>query len=245
MCYGPEIESVFKTIRSNSSITIPELRKKYQYREEGDITSLLEAAVVFLADLKFVEVVEGKIRALEPRWDSLKVLQNLRQIGRVTDEASPDFVFANLYEQLFVTPNQMFLDDLHRQVNLKFPKTAIGKEKVNAWKRVMEFLGLGYRVYSGFYALPQRRLLEQLVATGGPWEGAVMEYCKSQIDPFLPCMTQDRVFDGVQFGLAFLHKTGKIRLSMKQDLPYRSFGEKEQWNWIEVRRDSDVTLSDK
>ncbi|TCP53885.1 hypothetical protein EV586_105231 [Tumebacillus sp. BK434] len=234
MCYGPELESIYEVVRRSPDCTLDDLQMKFQYAEEGDIRSLIEGAVTVLTDLGLVYDREGKFCSQGDAWDVIDVLLRLRRVGNESEEATFDHVFSHMYYELFVKSNTMFIKNLHHQTNQRFPDTLVGKEKVNAWKRMMEFFGVGHRVYSGFYALPQLRLMERFIERSGEWSGPLHQYCQEQIHPVLPCVHNGDVFRGVIYGLSFLDKQGVIRLTRKQDLPYSSYGPQHQWNWIEV-----------
>lgn len=234
MCYGPEIVSIYEHIRSRSGVTLDELCQSYQYRPDGDIRSLIEITLTFLSDLALIADREEQYVALGTGWDDLAFFSKLNQIGQEETPDSLNHVFARMFYQLFVVPDRMYIRNVHYHVNQQFEKTVVGQEKVNAWKRIMECFGLGYRAYSGFYALPQLRLMELFLNRSGQWEGPLQQYCEEHIDPILPCVYQGRIYSGILAGLNFLDKRGQIKLSRKQDLPYPSYGPDHGWNWIQV-----------
>ncbi|ADO54197.1 hypothetical protein [Paenibacillus polymyxa] len=249
MCYGPEIESIYETIREQSGIKINTLREYYQYTEEGDITSLIEGVITILLDLHFIRKEEGVLFAVEDKeWSNKEVFKRLSKISlsQNEDEESLNYIFSSLYNQVFVKQDKMFETNIHYHVNKNFTKTMIGHEKINAWKRMMESWGLGRRVYTGFYALPHISLLQEIVEEVGEWEGALHLFCEEKIHPVLPCITSEgMIFRGAIFGLMGLqHKS--LEISYKQDLPFKSYGPNQEWNWIQLKKkqgDNDDTMS--
>ncbi len=240
MCYGPEVQEVYEFIRNKPGIDITILAEKFRYMETDKISSLIESALTILVDLQFVYRAGKNYYPVEDRlWSNREVILKLQKIvlsGKQKDE-SLNYVFASMYDQLFVKPDTLFVTNLHYQVNRKFNKTLIGHEKINAWKRMMECWGLGRRVYSGFYALPHFSLLSEIINYAGEWEGGLHPFCETIINPILPCVTDEgNIFKGLIYGLIFLHDLNVLHISYKQDLPYKSYGPNNEYNWIKLER---------
>ncbi|SMP32046.1 MULTISPECIES: hypothetical protein [Laceyella] len=234
MCYGPEIPSIYEMIKENPRITIDELKEIFQYTTATDISSLIENTISFLMTIQFIEKKESGYLAICGDWDVIMFLKRLVEISKNEPTNSLNYVFTTLYYELFIKPNKLYIEDVHYSVNKHFNEIMVGKEKINAWKRIMEFFGLGYRMYTGFYALPHLSLLQQLVKRSGSFSGSLYQYCLDNIHPIIPCIHQGQIFDGLLMGLSFLNKEEIIHLERKQDLPYPSFGSKQQWNWITI-----------
>jgi hypothetical protein len=237
ICYGPEIGAILQTIQENPGIEREKLINLFQYKPEGDISSLIDAALIFLLNLHFIQIDEAKqlysLRQSEVR--SFHYLQRLREIASESiNMEDSNYIFSSMYEKLFVVPNQLYIKDLYFEANLKFERKSISQEKVNAWKRIMEYFGLGYRVYGGFYALPQLKLMEGLVKEIGPWEGPLQLYFEKKINPIIPCVHNGTIFNGMVYAVLNLAKDPFLKLNKKQDLPYNSFGEKKEWNWVKI-----------
>ncbi|MGY5484118.1 hypothetical protein [Paenibacillus sp. ALE2] len=239
MCYGPEIEAIYETIRNHSGLDTQTLRQNYQYSEEGDISSLIDGALTILLDLHFIRKEESGLVAIKDRsWSNKEVFSRLADISRteIGNDESLNFVFSSLYNQVFVKQDKMFVTDIHYYVNSRFTRTMVGHEKINAWKRMMECWGLGKRVYTGFYALPHLSLLQEIIEEIGDWEGGLHPFCEKYIHPILPCITSEgRIFRGMVFGLMGLHNKS-LEISYKQDLPFKSYGPNQEWNWIRLRK---------
>lgn len=239
MCYGPEIEAIYETIRRYPGLTTQALRQNYQYTEEGDISSLIDGAITVLLDLQFIRKDETGLTVIEDRlWSNKEVFKRLQDIIRSENEQSfsMNHIFSTLYDQAFVKPDKMFATNIHYYVNSRYERTMVGHEKINAWKRMMECWGLGRRVYSGFYALPHLSLLQEIINDVGEWEGGLHPFCEKFIHPILPCITEEgQIFKGTIFGLMGLHNKC-LEISYKQDLPFKSYGPNQEWNWIQLRK---------
>lgn len=241
ICYGPEIGAILQTVQRYPGISREALITKYQYQPEGDISSLMDAALIFLINLNYIEI--DSLKNVWPLKETeVKIINYHERLKEIAEETSnpadPNYVFSNMYYQLFVVPNQLYVKDIHYEANLKFEKLAISQEKVNAWKRIMEYFGLGYRVYGGFYALPHIHLMEMSVKKIGEWEGPLQVLFEKKLDPFIPCVYKGTVFNGMIYSILNLGKGNTLKLSKKQDLPYQSFGEQKQWNWVKLGGDS-------
>ncbi|MGG3471325.1 hypothetical protein ABES02_28125 [Neobacillus pocheonensis] len=239
ICYGPEIGAILQTVQKYPGIARDELITRYQYQKNGDISSLMDAALIFLSNLKYVNLDEKKnIWPLnENEIKGFHYLQRLKEVAESNNSADSNYIFSTMYYHLFVVPNQLYLKDLYYEANLKFEKQAISQEKVNAWKRIMEYFGLGYRVYGGFYALPHLHLMESIVREIGEWEGPLQLLFEKKINPIFPCINNGSVFNGVVYSILNLGKVNILELSKKQDLPHQSFGESKQWNWVKIGGD--------
>ncbi len=237
MCYGPEIAEIYERIRRFPGQNVRSLKEHFQYNEAGDVTSLIDCTLTVLEDLQFIVNKENQYYTTEDRnWSNKEVFCRLRKIGGPTEqEESLDYIFASLFEHLFVKPDKMFVTNIHYHVNSKFTKTLVGHEKINAWKRMMECWGLGRRLYSGFYGLPHQSLVRDIISGVEKWEGGLQPFCEEVVHPILPCLTfEGKIYRGVIFGLMSLHQTKTVHLSFKQDLPYKSYGPKNEFNWIKI-----------
>lgn len=244
ICYGPEIHSVFHTIQKYPNIRMSDLVNKFQYKPEGNITSLIEAVLQFLQALEVIDIDKYKqISTKETRLDFIDIHLRFNTIAdKLNDPSNPNYVFTTMFFDLFVKPNTLFIHDLHFETNNRFKSISISQEKINAWKRIMEYLGLGYRYNGGFYALPQYKLIKHLINYIGDWEGPLHLFFEDKIHPIIPCVYKGNVYNGVIYSILNLNDSHKIQLTRKQDLPFQAYGEKKEWNWITVRSEASVTL---
>ncbi|MEC1071406.1 hypothetical protein [Priestia megaterium] len=217
---------------------------KFQYNSEGDITSLVEAVVQFLYSLGAIDINDKKqISSKETQLDVIDIHLQLSKIAQNLNEPSnPNYIFATMFYELFVKSNNLFIHDLHFETNNRFKRISISQEKINAWKRMMEYFGLGYRYNGGFYALPQYKLIKDLINYIGDWEGPLHVFFEDKVHPIIPCVYKGNVYNGIIFSILNLNSSHQIQLTRKQDLPFQSYGEKSEWNWITVRSESCVTL---
>ncbi|MEH7238849.1 hypothetical protein [Bacillus sp. JJ1562] len=235
ICYGPEIGAILNTVQKYPGIQKNNLIKNYQYQPEGNTSSLVESVLNFLINLNFIDV--DKEKSIWPLVNDAKVteLTLVKRLNEIADNnpdpTDPNYVFSTMYFHLFVKPNRMYIKDLYYETNLVFDKLAISQEKVNAWKRIMEHIGLGYRVYGGFYALPHPKLFKSIVEEVEEWDGSLQLFFEEMIHPIIPCISNGTVFKGVLYCVLELGQKGVLELSKKQDLPYLSYGDN-GLNWV-------------
>ena len=237
ICYGPEIHSIFLTVQRYPKISIDELVNKFQYHPEGNITSLVDAVIKFLLELEVINVDSTKqIQTTEENLDIVTIFKRFNRItDKYNDSTNPNLVFTTMFYELFVKTGDLYIKDLHFETNKAFTKVSISQEKINAWRRMMEYFGLGYRYYNGgFYALPQLKLMKNLINDIGKWEGPLQIFFENYINPIIPCIYDGNVFNGFVYGVLNINEIGLVTLSRKQDLPFISYGDKKQWNWISI-----------
>jgi hypothetical protein len=138
-----------------------------------------------------------------------------------------DLLYITLLEQLFIAPNRVWISDLHsvtNQLELAQQVGGVSQEKIGAWKRVMEYLGVGYRIGGGFYCLYRPDLLEAIIRRWALSEGTLQEFFEQHLQSWVPSLTSrgDAPLS-VTYGLEWLARRGKIRLVPKQDSPSRPY----------------------
>lgn len=237
--YGPELESLFLYIHKYTymdrevsrehiySVYLPHLLQPSKGR-----TKNIDDALQYLQDAGLI--TGGKIytslwseRDLTLPFATL-LLHQFRQLERLALTLSAiDRLYITLLEQLYVASNNVWLSDVHAAANhldLARQIGGVSQEKVNAWKRVMEFLGLGYRIGSGFYCLYQPELLYTLACQWTHKEGTLQAFFEDYLQGWLPCLSaRGEVALPVAYALQRLEHDGKIALSPKQDSPAKAY----------------------
>lgn len=239
--YGPELESIFRYIykyaRKNGSISRNQLYGAYfphQSATSKGQTKNLDDALHYLKAAKLL-TLEGdsillseqdKIEASLPF--SALLLRQLQQLKHHQEDlASLDRIYVTLLEQLYVLPNRIWLSDVHdaaNQLDLAHQVGGISQEKINAWKRVMEFSGVGYRVGSGFYCLYQPELVSFIIRQWPQTDGTLQQFFEDYLQSWLPCLSaRGEVALPVAYVLDQLDLEGRIHLYPKQDSPTKPY----------------------
>jgi hypothetical protein len=239
--YGPELESLFyyihKYTQQEGSISREQLYSAYlpqtALTHKGQ-TKNIEDAVNYL---KAAGLIEGDkvYYSAQPNVDmtmpfAALLLRQFRQleVAQISAQLPPiDLLYITLLEQLCITPNRVWISDLHtaaNQLSLAQQTGGISQEKVGAWKRVMEFLGIGYKMGSGFYCLYQPELLYAIALQWSLTEGTLQEFFEGHLQSWVPCLTgRGEVAQPVVHALEHLAQKGSIDLHSKQDSPSRPY----------------------
>jgi hypothetical protein len=237
--YGPELESLFlyihKYTQQEGSISREQLYSAYlpqtalthkgQTKNIEDAVNYLKAARLIGGDQTYF--------CMQPEADmnlpfAALLLRQFRQLEQVSTQLPLlDLLYVTLLEQLYIAPGRVWISDLHaaaNQLRLAHQIGGISQEKIGAWKRVMEFLGLGYRVGSGFYCLYRPELLHAVALRWPLIEGTIQEFFEGHLQFWVPCLTaRGEVAQSVAHTLEYLAQKGSIRLYSKQDSPSRPY----------------------
>lgn len=237
--YGPELESLFyyihKYTQQEGSISRDQLYSAYlpqtALTHKGQ-TKNLEDAISYLKAARLIEGDKAHFNT-QPNIDTSMsfatlLLRQFRLLERISSQIPLiDLLYITLLEQLYINPNQSWISDLHAAANqlaLAQQTGGISQEKIGAWKRVMEFLGLGYRMGSGFYCLYRPELLQTIAERWPLVEGTLQEFFERYLQSWVPCLTgRGEVAWPVAYTLEYLAQKGSIYLHSKQDSPSRPY----------------------
>src|SRR5947209_19325743 len=237
--YGPELESLFRYIHkythNDGSVSREELYSAYlpqtALARKGQTKNIEDA----LNYLKAARLIRGDKEPFYMQADvdvslpfAALLLRQFRQLEHDTAQLPLlDLLYITLLEQLYIAPNRVWISDLHaaaNQLGLAQQTGGISQEKIGAWKRVMEFLGLGYRMGSGFYCLYQPELLHAIALRWSLTEGTLQEFFEGYLQSWVPCLTgRGEVAQSVASALEPLSQQGTIYLHAKQDSPSRPY----------------------
>lgn len=237
--YGPELESLFYYVHKYSqregSIHREQLYSAYLPQtaspQKGQTKNIEDA----LSYLKAARLIEGDKDSFttQPGVDvsvpfAALLLRQFRQLEQISTQIPRiNLLYITLLDQLYITPNQTWISDVHvaaNQLGLAQQIGGISQEKIGAWKRVMEFLGLGYRMGSGFYCLYRPELLQTVLERWPLGEGTLQEFFERYLQSWLPCLTgKGEVAQPAACALEYLAQKGSIELNTKQDSPSRPY----------------------
>jgi hypothetical protein len=237
--YGPELESLFLYIHKftckHGKVSREQLYSAYlphMFPVSKGQTKNIEDALNYLKTARLIEGDSAYRSSLQDIDGALPfaalLLRQFRQLERVSLSLSPiDRLYITLLEQMYVSPNHLWISDVHaaaNQLELAQQIGGISQEKIGAWKRVMEFLRLGYRVGSGFYCLYQPELIETLARRWDKTEDTLQEFLEGYLQSWIPCLSaRGEVALPVAHALDQLAQSKRIRLSPKQDSPSKPY----------------------
>src|SRR5579885_877202 len=202
--YGPELESVFLYIHKFTNINIEVSREqiyedylpqilqpqKGQAKNIEDALGFLKAAHLIKGDASFTSCAQEEEASLP---FAILLLRRFRQL-ELNPSQLPllDLLYIRMLDSLFINPNRMWIGDLHtaaNQLDLAQQAGGVSKEKIGAWKRVMEFLGAGYRAGSGFYCLYRPELISTIAQQWTETEGTLQDFFERHMHYWIPCLT--------------------------------------------------------
>jgi hypothetical protein len=233
--YGPELKAIYQFV-CNASQAVSQAQILAAFVPRSSIGSVtvstqnVEDALSFLVSSYLLIVHEGNYSSPPLRLPfSLSLLHNLRQIqrGLLAPKHPLDPMFIALLEEIFILPDSLYVDKLHTSVNCLDSIQAFGgvsKEKIQAWKRVMEYLGLGYRLHRGFVCVVAPHLLKELILHMKEDQTTLQVFFEQNVGQFLPCLNrQGDVAQVLRQPMLHAAKRGYIKLTPLQDSPVKAY----------------------
>jgi hypothetical protein len=240
--YGPELASVYFYIEKYGPINTKELFDGFGgiYNKKKSSPINLEDALYFLevADIIIKEDKAWKaiFRIQDEKSFKLCLLRSMRGIhltNRLTNILDPYFL--GFIDILFTKPNIVFQNDLHSKVNSIGVSVPCSEEKVNAWRRVLEYLNVGIRAYGGLVVQYDVDLVKEIISLWDEKEGPIQQFLEMHFNKYLPWKTQKGdIAISLSNSLERLEKEGLIILSTRQDLPSKSYFGSRKIKWIEA-----------
>jgi hypothetical protein len=251
--YGPELEAIYRYVIDRTAQDVRPQRTDIHAafiprRPDGSFPNTQNAddALAFLKSAHLIEEADGyhAVGTMDGPPFTVRVLQALRRIERkeVPPDHPVDPLYTLLLTGLFVKPDRLFVQDVHAEANQLPTVEAVGglsREKIGAWKRVMEFLGVGRRVASGFLCAYSPVLVASILAQWGCREGTLQSFLQNCFDRVLPYARADGdLSHAVSTPLCYLADQGRIELFPLQDSPTRSYFDHRRYKGI-ARRNCD------
>lgn len=234
--YGPELEAIYQLVLDSTERGIDRdgiIQMFLPLLDERPSTQSIDDAVHFLVASRMIRSVEGYFLATttdnETTSFRLLLLKRLRRLQEGHDSTlhSSDAIYLALLDRLFVLPNRRFVPALHVAANELDIVTAIGglnREKIQAWARVMAFLGLGKRVNGGFLFLPSPQLMVEILLSAQQNKGILQSFVEEHLATYLPCVNQEYYLSTpFESALLYLYDRGMLSLYSLQDSPSRPY----------------------
>ena len=196
-------------------------------------TQNVDDALAFLVSAHLLTHEDGVFRAQSHALDDtafrIQALLNLRQVqtGKLPAQHVTDPTYMLLLEELYAKPRQLIVRQLPVQANRLAPVQAVGglnREKLQGWRRVMCYLGLGIPLQGEFVFAPDMELMMALIQLSGVQEGSLQALIEEYLARYLPCTDQNgELTPAIEHCLIALMKTGRLRLYEQQDAPSRPY----------------------
>lgn len=238
--YGPELAAIFNYIqKQNEQQVYPTKEMLFDCfiprlsPDQFQTSQNVEDALSFLSSAQVIEYELGwrvtPIASSTPIPFRLLVLMQIQRIstGQIPEQHPLDPIYGQILSELFVSPDKTYIDNLHLEVNrLSIVRTngGLSKEKLQAWKRVMQFFGIGVRVQNGFLCSYTPLIINQIVSMWEKEQGTLQEFIENHFSRFLPCTNRNgEIAKCAANTLLWLHEQGQINLLPLQDSPTRFY----------------------
>lgn len=233
--YGPELEAIYTYVETcsqeNLKVGLQQIYSMFLPTGQKFSTQPIDDALSFLVSAKLVHEDKDSFSATnnEQIPFALHILRSFRELENeeVSPQHSLDPTYSLILTEVFVRPSLVFVADLHSEVNnLRQVKElgGVSKEKIQAWKRVMEFLGVGHRVSGGFMCVYSPDLLMQIIKTWDQPRSTLQSFFEQHFGAFLPYSRSDGdLAAAVSTPLTYLEKNRAIDLFTMQDSPSKTY----------------------
>lgn len=237
--YGPELQSITEFIAKKSPVNKEKLYHTFiplVSGERGNTTNL-DDALSFLTSCHMIKrnnngTYESNITTSPFHIQFLASLRRIQQ-DQTCRMHPNDGWFFEIIDHLFIHPDEVIHFGLHKKINSLLASEPFSEEKFNAWKRVLEFAGVGRRVYSGFLCTYHPDRVIEIIENWTEFEGPLQVFLEEHFNKFLPWQTKNgEMSRSLSIPLNHLHSQNIIRLSIKQDLPHRLYSGMQKSNWI-------------
>lgn len=237
--FGPELAAIFDMIvqRGHLGVTRGEVYETFipGYSLQAHVaTQTVDDALAFLSAAHLAYCNNGMwlFESLPiPTSDfRIRTLFQLRQIqaGELPARHQADPTYMLLLEELFVKPRLHMVHDMMVQANRLDAVQLVGglnREKLQGWRRVMCYLGMGVQVNGEFLFAPDADLVLQLICLAGQQQGSLQELVEGHLSKFVPCSdSTGDLAPAIEQCFESLQKAGCLKLFTQQDAPSRPFG---------------------
>lgn len=178
----------------------------------------------------------------------MRLLRQLRCLElRMIEPINPiDPLYMLILTGLFIHPNQLFVANVHAEAN-KLRQVAdaggLSREKLQAWKRVMEFLGIGQRVAGGFRCVYSPPLLLEIIDQWPQTGNSLQLFFEEYFGDILPYQTVNgHLAQAVEEPLRYLNDLDRISLAPLPDSPSKPYFGERKLRYISRREAADALV---
>lgn len=248
--YGPELGAIYSFVLNNNLQNIQPNRRgihsafiPIKGKEEICSSQNVDDAISFLKSAGLFRESNGIFFA-EVQEDipfPIKLLQALRrlELGKQTPLHPQDCYYLTILDELFIKPDRMILADIHVAAN-QLPAIeevgGLGKEKLQGWMRVMEYLGVGRRIQGNFLCMYSPTLIMDIIHQWPQSQGTLQSLFEDLFETILPYSSSNGdLAQAIRTPLQELARKNYIDLYPLQDSPTRPYFEKERYRGITRR----------
>jgi len=243
--YGSELDSLYFFIQNHEPIKekdIFDFNLSFKNNELSSSANISDAlAFLQTSKLIFKDKTGWRIiKKLHSENFKINIIKNIRRISLdsiITNEKLDSYYF-KIIEDLFIKNDIQFLSNVYEDVNNTY-SISFSKEKINSWKRVLEFLEVARRGYGGILLIYNPYLILKIIDEYN-WdsnnEGSLQIFLQKHFNYYLPWENKNNEISITLINsLKYLEEKKYINLITKQDLPFKSYFYSRQINWLERR----------
>lgn len=242
--YGPELVAIYRyLVQAHTPIPLQTLYEAFLLSNastemlspqsiDDALAFLLSASLIFQKDHSYQV---AKMIHLPPH---LLILRQLNRLARYEIEAKHplDPLYIQLLDEVFIKQDRLFVEKLHIEANkLRQVKDVGGlnHEKIQAWKRVMTFLGVGKRVGNGFLCVYTPELLQAILSEWEERSASLHVFLENHLNMFLPFKTcSQNLAQPVSETFLHLAERGVVALESRPDSPNRAYFGAKKFQYI-------------
>ncbi|GHO61363.1 hypothetical protein KSC_002550 [Ktedonobacter sp. SOSP1-52] len=240
--YGPEIIAIFNyLLEARKAVEQQDIYRNFIFAPASSVsTQSVDDALAFLCTISLAQKSNSFYEAiphvpLPPRLLILRQLTLISQ-GIIETKHSLDPLYMRILDEIFVKRNCLFIENMHLEVNKLHCVKEVGgisKEKIQSWKRVMAFFGVGVRVGGGFQCTYAPALLQDILACCSIVETTLQSFFEEHVASFVPFATQTLDASlAVTIPLQALAQRGIVSFIARKDTPCRAYFGDEQVQYI-------------
>lgn len=228
---GPELEAIYQFVLSKKRAQKREIYTMFVPQAERVSAQSAEDAIAFLLSTGLVQEENGTLSAVDLpaptfKLSTLCIMRSL-ELGQETPRNALDSLYFLILNRLFIAPDVLYLADVHTAANSLREVQAVGglsKEKIGAWKRVMEYLGVGYRAFNGFVCVYHPTLTLDILSSVSWQQNTLQSLFEDHFCRYLPYERQDGdIAQAVTLPLVRLAQQNLIQLTTLQDSPTKTY----------------------
>lgn len=242
--YGAELDSIYFLIQNHDPIEEKEILNFNLCLNNNKLASPANIfdALSFLqtSNLIYKDKNNWRIfKKIKPENFKIKLIKNIRNISlNNNSNKNLDSYYFNIIDELFIKQDIQFRSDIYQEVNAHY-SISFSKEKINSWKRTLEFLEIAKRGYGGLLLIYNPYLILNIIDEY-KWDynnqGPLQTFLQKHFNNYLPWENKNKEISITLINtFKYLEDKNYINLITKQDLPLKSYFYSRRINWLERR----------
>ena len=241
--FGSELLAIYSLISNQSSVTNKLVYRNFLPSNEANnySTQNIDDALSFLRAAYMINDSNEKMRVTPSAFSfRLQVLSNIKKIAAYDLPAKyeTDPLYFQILNEIFILPDKLFLLDYHKKANqlvCTLQKGGLSIEKMQAWRRVLISLGIGYQIGKGFQCVYTPDLIREIIYVWEEREGSLQKFVEKHVSKFIFFKTTKGSLPiALSEPLIYLFSLGEISLQHRQDSSSKPYFGDNKYRYIKV-----------